>query len=240
MRFENTFAVGAPIDEVYDTLMDVERVAPCMPGAQVLERSSDDAFKVAIKVKVGPMTMTYRGDVEVVSRDPQSHAARMKVAAREARGQGTATADVAMSLAESGGGTHATIDTDVRLSGRAAAMGQGVIGDVSARLVEQFADNLAQMLSGTNGQPSAPPPAVGTPPAPPREAGFPPVPGEPAKPPPPPAPPPPPRPREESLDVLSIAGSVAAERLRDPRVFAGALLLATLVGYALGRRRARV
>ena len=66
MEFENSFTVTAPIDEVFDALLDVERIAPCMPGAQVLERSSDDAYKVGIKVKVGPVTMNYRGNVEVV------------------------------------------------------------------------------------------------------------------------------------------------------------------------------
>ena len=69
MEFENTFTVKAPVDEVYDALLDVERVAPAMPGAQVLEKAGDDSYKVAIKVKLGPVTMTYRGDVTVVERD---------------------------------------------------------------------------------------------------------------------------------------------------------------------------
>ena len=69
MKFENAFVVQAPIDEVHAALLDVERVAPCMPGAEVLEKTGDDAYKVAIKVKVGPMSMTYKGDVQIVERD---------------------------------------------------------------------------------------------------------------------------------------------------------------------------
>jgi len=149
MRFENAFAVQAPIDEVWAALLDVERVAPCMPGAEVLERVGDDAYKVGIKVKVGPISMTYKGQVQIVDRDEQAHTATMQAKAREARGQGTADAHVHMSLASSAEGTNATMDTEVQLSGKVAAMGQGVISDVSAKLVQTFAANLAEMLAPT-------------------------------------------------------------------------------------------
>ena len=102
MKFENTFAVDAPIDEVYAALLDVERVAPCVPGAEVLDKTGDDAYQVAIKVKVGPISMTYKGNVEVVERDDANHRAVMRARARETRGQGTADARVDMSLAEEG------------------------------------------------------------------------------------------------------------------------------------------
>jgi carbon monoxide dehydrogenase subunit G len=148
MRFENSFDVGAPIDAVWDTLLDVERVAPTVPGAQVLERVGDDAYKVAIKVKVGPMSMTYRGEVEITERDEAAHRAVMKARAKESRGQGTADADVTMVLAGRDGGTSATVTTDVQLSGKAATMGQGVLQDVSRRLVDTFAANLSTMLEG--------------------------------------------------------------------------------------------
>ena len=111
MKFENAFTVDAPVDEVWRTLLDVERVAPCMPGAEVTERIGDDAYKVSVKVKVGPMSMTYRGEVQIVDRDEQERRATMHVKAKEARGQGTADADVHMSLAEEAGkgGDHAGI-----------------------------------------------------------------------------------------------------------------------------------
>jgi uncharacterized protein len=162
MKFENDFTVQAPIEEVWKTLLDVERVAPCMPGAEVLERTGDDAYKVGIRVKVGPISMLYRGQVEITERDDSTHVAMMRAKAREARGQGTADAHVKMSLEPEADGAHATIATDLQLSGRAAAMGRGVIGDVASKLVETFAGNLAEMLAG----PAAPEEAVPAAPAP--------------------------------------------------------------------------
>jgi carbon monoxide dehydrogenase subunit G len=148
MRFENQFEVGSPIETVWDAVLDVERVAPTVPGAQVLERTGDDSYHVAIKVRVGPMSMTYRGQVEIAERDDQAHRAVMKARAKEARGQGTADADVVMQLRGENGRTSATVTTEVELSGKAATMGQGVLQDVAGRLVETFAKNLAAMLEG--------------------------------------------------------------------------------------------
>jgi uncharacterized protein len=148
MKFENTFAVDAPIDEVYATLLDVERVAPCVPGAEVIEKSGDDAYTVAIKVRVGPISMTYRGNVEIIERDDANHRAVMRARARETRGQGTADARVELSLVQEGATTNGTMVADVQLAGRAAAMGRGVIQDVSAKLVSTFSKNLETMLRG--------------------------------------------------------------------------------------------
>src|SRR5215217_4048612 len=148
MHFENRFDVDAPIERVWETVLDVERVAPTVPGAQVLERTGDDAYKVAITVRVGPMSMTYRGEVEITERDESAHRAVMKARAKESRGQGTADADVTIVLVGANGGTSATVSTDVQLSGKIATMGQGVLQDVSRRLVETFAGNLAAMLEG--------------------------------------------------------------------------------------------
>src|SRR3954468_12406012 len=151
MKFENTFAVDAPIDEVYATLLDVERVAPCVPGAEVLEKTGDDAYQVAIKVRVGPISMTYRGNVEIVERDEAAHRAVMRARARETRGQGTADARVDLSLTQDGATTNGTMVADVQLAGRAAAMGRGVIQDVSAKIVTTFSQNLEAMLAGGGG-----------------------------------------------------------------------------------------
>lgn len=149
MRFENSFVVEAPSEEVWEALLDVERVAPCMPGAEVLERTGEDTYKVGIKVKVGPIAMQYRGEVEIVERDPVTRTAVMSAKAKETRGQGFANATIHMSLSGNGSSTEGKIETDVQLSGKAAAMGQGVIADVSATLVDTFAANLAEMLSGS-------------------------------------------------------------------------------------------
>ena len=148
MKFENTFEVEAPIDEVYATLLDVERVAPCVPGAEVIEKSGDDAYTIAIKVRVGPISMTYRGNVEIVERDDANHRAVMRARARETRGQGTADARVDLSLVQDGPTTKGTMAADVQLAGRAAAMGRGVIQDVSAKIVSTFSSNLEAMLRG--------------------------------------------------------------------------------------------
>src|SRR4051812_23647823 len=154
VEFDNTFTVKAPVTVVYDALLDVERVAPAMPGAQVLEKVSDDAYKVAIKVKLGPVTMTYRGDVTVVERDTETHSAVLDVKAREARGQGSANAKVSMAVEPADGGTRGTMHTEVQLSGKAAAMSRGVIDDVSKRLVDQFAHNLEEIV-GPGEEPAA-------------------------------------------------------------------------------------
>jgi len=231
MKFENAFAVAAPIDEVYAALLDVERVAPCVPGAQVLERTGEDAYNVGIKVKVGPMSMTYRGSVEIIDRDAEAHWAVMSAKAKETRGQGTADAQVQMQLMPDDGATLATINADVQLSGKAAAMGQGIINDVSARIVETFSQNLAAMLAERPGEvaeaPPAAEPAAGEP-----EAG-----GEAPSPrplaPPPPAPVAPPE--SDARPIGKIVGPMLLTRLRDPRVLGG--LGALLVALLLLRRR---
>jgi len=240
MRFENEFSVDAPLEQVWDTLLDVERVAPTVPGAQVLEQTGDDAYKVAIKVKVGPMSMTYRGEVEITERDEASHTAKMKARAKESRGQGTADADVTMVLRGDDGRTSATVTTEVELSGKVATMGQGVLQDVSGRLVQTFAQNLAAMLEG-GGAAAQPEPTAAT------RVHERPEPAEPgaatrvherAEPAPPPRPVAPAEPAE-ALDLGSLGGAVIADRLRDPRRLAGLLAFVALVAYWLGRRSAR-
>jgi uncharacterized protein len=161
MEFENTFVVDAPVEEVWDLLLDVERIAPCMPGAQVLEQTGDDAYKVAVKVKLGPMTMNYKGDVEIVDKDAAAHSATMRARAKEARGQGTASANIRMALEPQNGRTQASILTEMQMSGKAAAMGQGVIKDVAATLTDTFANNLAALVEA----PAAPPPPPQEPPS---------------------------------------------------------------------------
>jgi carbon monoxide dehydrogenase subunit G len=248
MKFENTFEVDAPIDQVYDALMDIERVAPCVPGAQVLDRKSDDAFEVGIKVKVGPMSMLYKGTVEIVDRQPEEHRAQMRAKARESRGQGNADAQVQMALTSENGKTRGTIDTDVKLSGKAAAMGGGVIKEVSGKLVDQFAKNLATMLGEGASAPAQPTPeaaaaagpATPTASAPTSTEAAPATPAQPtsvaaaaAGPATPSAAQPPAE--DDALDVGNLVGPMIVGRLRDPKVLGGlGLLIAVLL---LLRRR---
>jgi carbon monoxide dehydrogenase subunit G len=266
MEFHNDFDVQAPIEQVWATVLDVERVAPCVPGAQVLDRTGDDAYRVAIKLKLGPLSMQYRGQVEIVDQDPSSHRAVMSARAQEARGQGMANAEAELRLSGDGGTTHGTIATRLQLSGKAAAMGQGVIQDVSARIVNQFAQNLAAMLAGpveaaaptgaagdavAGPAPGAPvaageaaagaaPGAAGSGTPGGAATGTAPAPAPPA-PAPASAPPAPPSaaPAEEGLDILSVVWGMVAERMRDPRALIAALGGAALAGYLAGRRRRR-
>jgi uncharacterized protein len=240
MRFENHFDVDSPIESVWDAVLDVERVAPTVPGAEVLERTGDDAYQVAIKVKVGPMSMTYRGEVEIAERDEEAHRAVMKARAKEARGQGTADADVTMQLRGENGRTSATVTTEVELSGKAATMGQGVLQDVAGRLVQTFAKNLATMLEG--GEPAAA--EAGAPAA---EAGVPAadaaasaaIPAGSAAPRLAAPPSPPGIQREDALDLGSLGGAIIADRLQDQRRLAGLIGLVALIAFVVGRRSAR-
>jgi carbon monoxide dehydrogenase subunit G len=229
MEFENTFDVPAPIDEVYAALLDVQRVAPCVPGAEVLEQTGEDSYKVAIKVKVGPMSMKYTGDVDIVEKDEAAHRAVMRAKAREARGQGTVNSLVVMKLTGAEGRTTGEITTDVQLSGRVASMGRGIIQDVSARIVDQFSENLAEMLAGS-AAPAAPAEAAAPSAAAPGVA----APSAAA----PPPPPPPPKPAASSeLSAADVAGAVVMGRLKEPKGLAIGLGLAALIGFLIGRRR---
>jgi carbon monoxide dehydrogenase subunit G len=232
MQFQNSFEVDAPIEQVWETVLDVERVTPNVPGARVLERTGDNAYKVAIKVKVGPMSMTYNGEVEITERDDAAHRAVMKARAKESRGQGTADADVTMELSSRDGGTAATVSTDVKLTGKVATMGQGVMKDVSGRLISTFADNLAAMLSGEQ-QPAAADAtttAAAEPVAPAAsEPAAAPAAGSTAQASPPPE-------EADALDLGSLGGAMVADRMRDPKALGGVLAAVALIFFVLGRR----
>jgi carbon monoxide dehydrogenase subunit G len=218
MEFENTFVVEAPVEEVWEMLLDVERIAPCMPGAQVLEQTGEDAYNVAVKVRLGPMTMNYKGDVEILQKDAAAHQATMHAKAKEARGQGTAQASIRMALREQDHGTEASIVTEMQMSGKAAAMGQGVIRDVAAKLTDTFAQNLAAMV--TSGGPSAAAPVAAS-----------------SSSTPPPPPPPDEPPADAALPASKIIASVVAGRVRDPRTVGVLVVLTLLIGIAIGRKR---
>lgn len=151
MKIENQFDVAAPIDEVWAAMLDVDQVAACVPGASVLEQLGPDAYRLGMKVKVGPVSMQYRGDIEFVEKDHEAHRAVLRGKGKETRGQGTAEATSVLALTDLGGTTRCTVDADVKLSGRMAAMGQGIISDVADRIAGQFAGNLQTMLTSGSG-----------------------------------------------------------------------------------------
>ena len=147
MHIDSTFSVVAPISQVWDTLMDFERVAGCLPGARILNKLSDDAYQVGMTVKLGPVTMQYKGLLNVIERNAPEHRAVLGGKAQETRGQGTAEATVTLVLAEDGAATRGSVSADLALSGKAAAMGKGVIGSVTEQMMSLFAKNLQAMLT---------------------------------------------------------------------------------------------
>ncbi|QBI52373.1 SRPBCC family protein [Streptomonospora litoralis] len=153
-RLNNRFTVPVPVDRAWDVLMDVERIAPCMPGA-TLESVEGDTMTGKVRVKVGPITVTYRGEAHFTEVNEEERRVELHAGGKEARGTGTASATVTAQLFEDGdGSTEVEVDTDFTVTGRVAQFGRGVMADVSAKLVAKFAENLAAELQG--GSPEEP------------------------------------------------------------------------------------
>lgn len=144
-RLENEFTVPVPVDRAWATLLDVERVAPCMPGA-TLDSVEGDTLTGRVKVKVGPVTVTYRGQATFVEKDETRHTVLVEAKGKEARGTGEAQATVRATLHDADGDTRVEVNTDLNVTGRVAQFGRGVMADVSAKLVDRFATNLAAEL----------------------------------------------------------------------------------------------
>ena len=153
MELNNDFEVAAPIDRVWDVLTDVERIAPCLPGAQLQEIEGDE-FRGVVKVKVGPITAQYKGAASFVERDDVGHRAVLRAEGRDTRGAGNAAADITAQLEAVDGGTRVTVTTDLTVTGKVAQFGRGVMADVSRKLMGQFADNLSDLISTADGEPA--------------------------------------------------------------------------------------
>lgn len=149
MELINTFSIAQPVDRAWDVIMDLERVAPCLPGAALLGVEGDD-YRGAVKIKVGPVTAQYEGVARFAERDDGAHHAVLHAEGRDVHGQGSAAATIDLALAAHGPGTWVTIGTDLELAGRVAQFGRGVIADVSGKLVGQFAARLEQEMSKTS------------------------------------------------------------------------------------------
>jgi carbon monoxide dehydrogenase subunit G len=137
MELTNEFRVAVPVEEAWQILTDVERIAPCMPGAQLQEIEGDE-YRGIVKVKVGPITAQYKGKATFVEMDEAGHKAVLRAEGRETRGQGNASATITASLRTDGNGTAVTVVTDLTVTGRVAQFGRGVLADVSAKLLDQF------------------------------------------------------------------------------------------------------
>jgi carbon monoxide dehydrogenase subunit G len=148
MELTNEFRVDVPVDKAFEVLTDVERIAPCMPGAQLQEIEGEE-YRGIVKVKVGPITAQYKGAARFVERDEEAHRAVLRAEGRDTRGQGNANATITASLVPDGDGTMVTVSTDLTVTGRVAQFGRGVMADVSSKLLGQFVDCLEhQVLSG--------------------------------------------------------------------------------------------
>lgn len=156
MELNNEFRVAVPTATVWDIFTDVERVAPCLPGATLLSVDGDD-FTGAVKVKVGPITVSYRGVASYQEKDAAAARIVLKAEGKETRGNGTAAATVTAQLKDEGAATTVAITTDLAISGKAAQFGRGVLADVSGNLIAQFARSLeAELLGGTTTPTMAP------------------------------------------------------------------------------------
>jgi carbon monoxide dehydrogenase subunit G len=142
MKLSNEMIVPAPVDEAWAVMLDIERVAPCLPGASI-DGSEGDEYRGTMKIKLGPITSSFAGRLKVEEADEGAHRAVLSARARDSRGQGTAAATITSTMAPADEGTRVTVDTDLRVTGPAASFGRGVMQDVSARLMGQFAECLA-------------------------------------------------------------------------------------------------
>jgi len=141
VELDHSFSTGKPTDYNWEAILDLDRLIPCVQGGKVVERTSPTAAKAEIKVKMGAMSMTFAGTVEVVEQDDAAHRALLKVKSREVGGQGHANADVAIDLNDGGG----TIHTAAQITGKAASMGEGVVVSVLDGLIKDFAQRLGQI-----------------------------------------------------------------------------------------------
>ncbi|MDG2908272.1 MAG: SRPBCC domain-containing protein [Acidimicrobiales bacterium] len=145
MELINEFEVDAPIDRVWSVLTDVERIAPCLPGAQLQEVQGDE-YRGVVKVKVGPITAQYKGAASFVEKDDAGYRAVLRAEGRDTRGAGNAAAEITAEMASTASGTRVTVTTDLKVTGKVAQFGRGVMADVSKKLMGQFADNLNDLL----------------------------------------------------------------------------------------------
>lgn len=243
MELTNEFDVSVPVDTAWNVLTDVERIAPCLPGAQLQEIEGDE-YRGVVKVKVGPIQAQYKGKATFVERDDVAHRAVLEASGRDTRGQGNASATITARLEPSGTGTHVTVTTDLTVTGKVAQFGRGVMADVSAKLLGQFVDNLEQTVladadadaDAGAGVPATSPAPTPTPtptpgPTPAAASSAPVAPATPAE----------PtvrridQPEPEAIDLLEHAGSPVLKRV----VPALGVAVAALVVWRIVRRRRR-
>jgi uncharacterized protein len=223
MQLEHSFTVPLGLHDAYAALLNIEQVVACMPGAALDSLHGDD-FTGAVKVKLGPIALTYKGKASLVEKDPTGHRVVMSAQGRDTRGNGTAAARVTAQLSPDGPATRVDVHTDLDITGKPAQFGRGVMIDVGNKLIGQFAERLAGTLSAAGATEAESPPGAAATEAVPAQ---PPSAAEPAR-----------SMRahaadDDAIELLSSAGPAVARRLAPP-------VLATLFLVLLVRRRRRV
>lgn len=221
MELQHSFSVPVRVDQAWAVLVDIEQVAPCMPGA-ALDTVDGDEFTGSVKVRLGPIGLTYKGKARFVEKDEIAHRAVIDAQGKDARGNGTASATVTATLHPQDDGTRVEVNTDLAITGKPAQFGRGVMADVGNKLIGQFADCLAGKLAKVD-EPAAGPAEAAPDPAPPPDAGQ--AVSGPAS---------PEAPAEEvaPIDLMASAGPAVLKRLAPV-----ALLLAGLALVIILRRR---
>ncbi len=141
MEIKDSFRVSTSIADTWKVLLDIEQIAPCLPGAQ-LEEIDGDEFRGNVKIKVGPITAQYKGTAKLAEVDEAAHRLVIDASGRDTRGQGNAKAAIVVTMTEEGGGTRVEVVTDLSITGKVAQFGRGVLADVSSKLMGQFVENL--------------------------------------------------------------------------------------------------
>jgi carbon monoxide dehydrogenase subunit G len=146
VKLSNEFTVAAPLERTWETLLDIERVAGCLPGASIEPVGEDGIYRGSMRIKVGPVNMSYSGTVRLADVDGDQHVASFDARAKETKGTGTAAAVIRNRLEPAGEGTHVVVETDLNVTGRAAQFGRGLMEDVAARMLGDFAGRLEQLV----------------------------------------------------------------------------------------------
>jgi carbon monoxide dehydrogenase subunit G len=156
VKLEHSFQVRAPLERVWEALIDVQRVAPCLPGAEITEAGDDGSYRGTFSVRLGPTTAAYRGELAVQEADAAAHRAVMRASGQDKRGQGSAKATIVSTMREDDGATMVEVETDFTITGRLARFGRGgMIEDVSNRLLRDFSDCLQQTIEASEATPPA-------------------------------------------------------------------------------------
>ena len=223
MKLQNEFSVNVPVERAWETLLDIQTVAGFLPGAKIEPTDEEGVFKGAMKIRVGPMAISYEGTARLAAVDEDAHKADIEVRAKEAKGQGTASAVIHNQLVQENGATRVIAVTDLQVTGRQAQFGRGIMQDVAGRMLTDFARRFEAYLTegGANGaaatEAKPEPAAAGAPAAAPTR--------------------PAPAAEEDALDLGSVVGQMPAVRYGVPAVIA--LVVLGLVFGLLRRRKSR-